>query len=334
MNTISRLLASLGGLLLVAALAACVSPQQETTPAAPIVPAEPPAPPAKDIWTAAGEGDLAELEAHRAAGTDLDSLQMDVGITPLLIAVIAGEQEAVEWLVANGADANASMRDGGTALHGAAFVGNSPAAALLLERGVDTGALNNDGASVWDILELDWATTEYISSMLELGLEQAEVEAGRAEIAAMLSGGEGGGDIWSALLAGDATAVRAAIQAGADVNALGADGSPPLVFAAVNANPEFTVALLDGGADVDAPSQSNGATALHAAAFLGNAEVARLLLEKGADAHAMTNDGMTAMQMTELDWATTEYIAGMLQIAVEQEAVMAGRAKIAEMLAE
>ena len=141
------------------------------------------------------------------------------------------------------------------------------------------------------------------------------------------------------------TALREALSAAVDgeaselelrrvVNALGADGSPPLVFAAVNANPEFTVALLDGGADVDAPSQSNGATALHAAAFLGNAEVARLLLEKGADAHAMTNDGMTAMQMTELDWATTEYIAGMLQIAVEQEAVMAGRAKIAEMLTE
>ena len=334
MNTISRLLASLGGLVLVAALAACVSPQQETTPAAPIVPAEPPAPPAKDIWTAAGEGDLAELEAHKAAGTDLDSLQMDVGITPLLIAVIADEQEAVEWLVANGADANASMRDGGNALHGAAFVGNSPAAALLLERGVDTGALNNDGASVWDILELDWGTTDYISSMLDLGLEQAEVEAGRAEIAAMLGGGEGGGDIWSALLAGDAAAVHAAIQGGADVNAMGADGSPPLVWAAVNANPEFAAALLAAGADVDAPSQSNGSTALHAAAFLGNAEVARLLLEKGADAHAMTNDGMTAMQMTELDWATTEYIAGMLQIAVEQEAVMAGRAKIAEMLAE
>jgi len=106
------------------------------------------------------------------------------------------------------------------------------------------------------------------------------------------------------------------------------------VFAAVNANPEFAAALLDAGADVDAPNQSNGSTALHAAAFLGNAEVARLLLEKGADAHAMTNDGMTAMQMTELDWATTEYIAGMLQIAVEQEAVMAGRAKIAEMLTE
>lgn len=326
MNTTFRLLPPFTGLLLVAALAACVSPvspKQDATPA----------PPTKDIWTAAGEGDLAELEAHKAAGTNLDDLQLDVRITPLMIAIIAGEQEAVEWLLANGADANTLM-DAGNALHGAAFVGNAPAAALLLDNGVDTGAVNNNGDSVWDVLELDWPTTEYFSSLLELDLTQADVQAGRAEISAMLGGGEGGGDIWSALLAGDASAVRAALQAGADANTLGADGSPPLVFAATNSNPDFTAALLAAGADVNAPNQTNGATALHAAAFLGNAEVARLLLDKGADTHAMTNDGMTAMQMTKLDWATTEYIAGMLQIAVEQEAVMAGRGEIAEMLAE
>lgn len=334
MNINSRPLAPLGGLLLVAALAACVSPQQEATPAAAVVPAEPPAPPAKDVWTAAAEGDLAALEAHKAAGTDLDGLQLDVGITPLLIAVIASEQEATEWLLANGADANTSMRDGGNALHGAAFVGNGPAAALLLELGVDVGALNNNGNSVWDILKLDWPTTEYISSMFELDLVQAEVTAGRAEIAAMLEGGEGGGDIWAPLLAGDISALRAAIQAGADVSALGADGSPPLVLAATNSNPEFAAAILAAGGDVNMPSTSNGATALHAAAFLGHAEVARLLLDKGADKDAMSNDGMTAMQMTDLDWPTTEYIAGMLEIAVEEEAVMAGRAKIAEMLAQ
>lgn len=332
MNIISRLLAPLGGIVLVLGLTACVAPQEATTPAETVTPAEPAAP-IKDIWTAAGEGDLAELEAHKAAGTNLDDLQLEAGVTPLMIAVIVGEQQAVEWLLVNGADANAEMRDGGNALHGAAFVGNSLAAAMLLERGVDVNALSSSGG-VRDILALDWATTEYISSMLELDLTQEEVEEGRAEIAAMLGGGEGGGDIWSALLAGDISAVRAALQAGADANALGADGSPPLVFAATNSNPELAAAILAAGGDVNMPNQTNGATPLHAAAFLGHAEVARLLLDKGADKDAMSNDGMTAMQMTELDWPTTEYIAGMLEIAVEEEAVMAGRAKIAEMLAQ
>ena len=347
MNTVSQLpqlrrpLAALGCVLLVGALTACVSPQQEATPAEavvpaePVAPAEPPAPPAKDIWTAAGEDDLAALEAHKAAGTDLDSLQMDVGVTPLLITMIAGAQEAAEWLTANGADVNALMRDGGNALHGAAFVGNSPGAALLLELGVDADALNYEGNSVWDILALDWGTTEYVSSLLDLGLVQEEVEAGRAEIAAMLGGGEGGGgDIWTALLAGDAAALRAALSAGADANAVSPDGAAALLVASLNSDPELAAALLAAGADVNAANESNGATPLHAAAFLGHADVVRVLLEGGADATAVTFDGQSAMQMTELDWPTTEYLAGMLQLSVEEEAVMSGRAKIAEMLAQ
>ena len=341
MNTITRLLAPFGCVLLVGALAACVSPKEGAAPAEaevpaePLTPAEPPAPPAKDIWTAAGEGDLAALAAHQAAGTDLDGWQLDIGVTPLLIAIIAGQQEAAEWLVANGADANASMRDGGNALHAAAFVGNAPGAALLVQGGVNIHALNSDGSSVWDILALDWAMTEYVSGMLQLDLVQEEVEAGRAEIATLLNGGEGGGsDIWAALQAGDAAALGAALKAGADANAVGPDGTAPLLMASLSGNPELVAALLAAGADANAANESNGATALHAAAFLGHADVARLLLDKGADASAVTYDGQTAMQMLELDWAMTEYLAGVLQLAVEQEAVMAGRAKIAEMLAE
>ena len=41
--------------------------------------------------------------------------------------------------------------------------------------------------------------------------------------------------------------------------------------------------LIDGGADVNAP-QADGATALHWAAHYGDSDLARLLLEAGADA--------------------------------------------------
>lgn len=346
MNTIDQLrrsLAPLGCVLLVGALTACVSPQQEATPAEAVVPAEPVAPaepappPTKDIWTAAGEGDLAALEAHKAAGTDLDGLQADIGVTPLLLAIVSGEHEAAEWLAANGADVNALSRDGGNALHGAAFVGNSAGAALLLELGVDVDVVDYNGSSVGDVLGLDWGMTQYVSDLLGMGLVQEEVEAGRAEIAAMLGGGEGGasgGDIWAALQAGDAAAVRAALEAGADANAVSPDGAAALLVASLNGNPDVAAALLGAGADVNAANQGNGATALHAAAFLGHADVVRLLLDHGADANAVTFDGQTAMQMTELDWPMTEYLAGVLQLAVEEEAVMSGRAKIAEMLAQ
>lgn len=334
MNNTSRLLAALGGIALVFALPGCVSPPQETVPAEPVTPAAPPAPPAKDIWTAAGEGDLAALEAHKAAGTGVDSLQLDLSVTPLLIAVMTGQQAAAEWLVANGADVNARMGDGGTALHAAAFVGNATAAQWLLELGADGEAMNDNGMLAADILALDWPTTEYLLGMLEMPLAQEAVETGRAKIAAMLGlgGGEGAADIWAAVAAGDAASARAAIAAGADVNAFSPDGTPLLVVVAAAGNAEFAAAVLEAGADVNARSQANGATALHAAAFLGHADVAQVLLKAGADVEAMTDDGGTALSVTEMDWPTTEYIAAMLEIAVDEEAVMAGRAKVVEML--
>lgn len=332
MNHTSRLIAALGGIALVFALPGCVTPKEEAIPAEPIAPAEPPPPPAKDIWTAAGEGDLAALEAHRAAGTDLDSMQVDLGVTPLLIAVMTFQQAAAEWLVENGADAHALMRDGGNVLHSAAFVGNAAAAEMLLELGVDAEVVNNDGVGVADLLALDWGMTEYVLGLLEMYLAQEDVEAGRAKIAAMLGGGEGDADIWAAVAAADAASGRAALAAGADANAVSPDGSPLLLTVAASGNAEFTAAVLEAGADVNAAHEANGATALHAAAFLGRAEVARVLIEAGADVEVMTYDGNTALSMTELDWPTTEYIAAALGMSVEEEAVMTGRAKIAEML--
>lgn len=175
-------------------------------------------PPATDIWLAAGDGDIRTLEAHKRVGTDLDILQADIGITPLMVTIVADQLEAARWLIANGANANAVMRDGGNALHGAAFVGNAAGAKLLLESGVDTEALNNDGLSVWDILALDWPTTEYIGQMLELGLVEAEVETGRAAIAELLE--TEANDAGAATDAGDAGGLFATAVSGVVATAL------------------------------------------------------------------------------------------------------------------
>ncbi len=350
MKILSRLFAAVGGIVLLACgTTACVAveeaatpaeivvPAEEAaTPAATIVPAEPPPPPAVDIWTAAAEGDLEQLEAHKRAGTNLDELQLDTGVTPLMIAIIVGQQEAAEWLLGNGADANVEMRDGGNALHGAAFVGNADAAELLMRHGVDVNAVNSQSDTVGDILALDWGTTEYISDMLQLGLMQDQVEAGRGRIRALLGGGagEGGGagDILGAVSFGDAASVRALLGGGADANATGPDGTPLIMIAASAGHADVVAVLVEAGANVDEPSLASGATALHAAAVFGRAEAAKALLDGGADATVLTNDGATAAQLLELDWATTEYIAEMVAAEVEQEALMAGRKKIADML--
>ena len=337
MATFPRLFAAVGGLALLAVgTTACVGGRDTPAPAEKVVPDEPLAAPSADIWAAAAKGDLQQLESHKLAGTDLDERQSDTGFTPLLITVIVGQQEAAEWLLGNGANANAKMRDGGNALHGAAFVGNADSADLLLRHGVDVNARNAQFYSVWDILDLDWATTEHFSNLLDLDLRQQKVEAGRARIRTLLEseGREGAeaGDILRAVAMGNAARVRALAGGGMDVDGTGPAGNPLILIAAGAGHVEVVATLLAAGANVNAPNPINGATALHAAALFGRAEAAKVLLDQGADATALTNDGATPSQLLDLDWATTEHIAGMAKMPVEKPAVLSGRRKIAELL--
>ncbi len=117
------------------------------------------------------------------------------------------------------------------------------------------------------------------------------------------------------------------------VNAVSDDGFTPLQLAAFFGHPEIVDLLLDNGADVQPASrnrmgvtalhaglagrsaearhriakaliqhgavlnakQPGGFTPLHEAAQNGDSEVVRLLLEKGADSEAVTDEGKTAL---------------------------------------
>jgi ankyrin repeat protein len=60
--------------------------------------------------------------------------------TPLIQEAADGDPRHVEWLIEAGADVNAKMKDseiGFTALHGAAYFGNSRCLEVLLKHGAD-----------------------------------------------------------------------------------------------------------------------------------------------------------------------------------------------------
>lgn len=336
MQTDPRPLAVFGRVFLaagLACLAACVSKPEVDAPTPPAA-----APlPVKDIWTAAQEGDLDALRAHKQAGANFDSRQPEVGVTPLVIAIGSRQQRAIEWLLDNGVNVDATNFDGGTAMHAAAFMGNAWAAGLLLERGADAELRDENGASPGDILALDWPTTEYVAQTIGLELNQQTVESARALIADMLGTGDDDAAraeaaLWQAAVAGNAAAVRSRIQDGADVDAVSATGAPLLLVAAFLGHVDVVAALCDAGAQINAAHTESGSTALHAAAFLGHVAVADLLLAKGADAKAQSRNGRTARQAAEIDWPTTEYITTVLQVEVQQDEVMARRAEILAML--
>ena len=79
----------------------------------------------------------------------------------------------------------------------------------------------------------------------------------------------------------DPQAVMALLEKGADANApFPIVGTRALMVAAAHGNKDTMRALLDAGADVNA-KDFTGWTALHAAAFKGDHEIVQLLLEHG-----------------------------------------------------
>jgi len=138
--------------------------------------------------------------------------------------------------------------------------------------------------------------------------------------------------LWDAIDGGDAEHVRRALAAGADVN----EGHPlfgvhPLAWAALADDADLARVLLEAGADVTARND-DGSTLLSSAAFLGRIELLELLLDAGADPAQKNLNGDSALDATQVSWEATEFLAAMLGVGAERERVEAGRLECAELL--
>ncbi len=86
----------------------------------------------------------------------------------------------------------------------------------------------------------------------------------------------------------DIKALKAAIEAEADVNSYGYYGRTPLHYAASHGNTKVIAALLSAKADINT-RDINGITPLYRAAEYGNTKAIAALLKAGADIHATDN---------------------------------------------
>lgn len=104
---------------------------------------------------------------------------------------------------------------------------------------------------------------------------------------------------------GDRLAVEAALAAGADPNYKTEEGRTVLMWVAATAHAHeaaadaVTSALLDAGADPTARAADNS-TALHWAANTGTLQLARQLVEAGADVNALTDSGWSPLNAAEV----------------------------------
>ncbi len=105
-------------------------------------------------------------------------------------------------------------------------------------------------------------------------------------------------DIWAATSQGDLDTVKRHLAAGTDIDAafiapgVVASGATPLHMAVLADQREVARFLIDEGANIDAPAKDEyGGTPLHWAAVLGRVEIARQLIAAGADVNARDNHG-------------------------------------------
>ncbi|WP_257666120.1 ankyrin repeat domain-containing protein [Parapedobacter tibetensis] len=103
-------------------------------------------------------------------------------------------------------------------------------------------------------------------------------------------------DIHTAVATGDEEALRQHIAAKSDINAKDPfGGSSPLITAAVFGKTDMAKILIDAGADLNFRN-NDGSTALISAAFFGRPEIVQLLLDAGADKTIKNNYGATAYE--------------------------------------
>ena len=146
-------------------------------------------------------------------------------------------------------------------------------------------------------------------------------------------------DIWTAAATGNLDAIKQHVAAGTDLNAKEpSGGSTPLMIAALVGQTEAAKLLIEKGANINARS-NDGGTALHAAAFFCRTRTVKLLLSKGADVNVKNVRGETALDTVAGEWSQAveevySYVGGLLQIQLDIERIKAARPNIADILRE
>jgi uncharacterized protein len=230
-----------------------------------------------------------ELLDHGASVDARDRL----GAKPLSHAARSGHLEMVDLLLARGAPIDARNLAGATALYFAAEAGHPSIAQRLIERGADVKLTGRSGIS--PIAAAAYAgNDEIVAALLAHGAdERAPDETGKPPMIYAAAGARL--DIVKRLLARNI-----------DVNARYPNDLTVLMWAsgpdeqAPEAQAVRVVSfLLDAGAHLD-DRDARGRTALMIAAEGGHAEIANVLLARGADPSLADKAGKRAADLTVL----------------------------------
>jgi ankyrin repeat protein len=225
-------------------------------------------------------------------GASLDARDR-LGARPLSHAARSGHLEMVDLLLARGAPVNARNLAGATALYFAAEGGHTPVAQRLIERGADVKLTGRSGIS--PVAAASYAGSDAIVEALLAHGADARVPDDTGKPPAVYAAAGAQLDVVKRLLARNI-----------DINTRYPNDLTLLMWAS---GPDEKVSepqaievvsyLLDAGAHID-DRDDRGRTALMIAAEGGHADVAGLLLARGADPSLKDKAGKRAADLTVL----------------------------------
>jgi ankyrin repeat protein len=282
---------------------------------------DPDIPAEQQLAGAIDSGSLVAVRRMLEAGADPD--RPYDGATPLVRAIVRGKSYVVRLLCQHGAKLDARDSHGWTPLFWAAERGETKIARQLMERGANAKTL--EGRHLHSPLHV--AAAHGHLPLVELLLERGSPLAhrdrfggtaldeaafgGHADVVSLLVK-QGLAVEWPLHVAaglGNRQRVEKLLDEGAEVNAptRGWKNSP-LAYAVGGGQLEVARLLVEQGADVDTRNVA-GATPLHIAAGHGRVEIAQWLIEQDESLRAaVDNEGLTP-----LDWSRTGAIKQLLE---------------------
>lgn len=252
--------------------------------------------------------DLIQLGDHKAAlaeiraGANVNAAQAD-GTTPVHWAVYQVDYEILDALIAKKAKVNVRNDFGSTPIAEAAKLGDARLVKTLLDAGAEPEGANDDGQTAL-MLAIKAGELPVVEMLLKAGAKVNTIEKFHNQTPLMwaASAPKNAGAITKLLLAKDANPKPRALYSDWDSQISSepraqyrpVGGLTAMLYAARDGCYECVEALTGAGADVNVPTPE-GVSALMLAVDNDHNDVAKLLLEKGANPNVWDWWGRTAL---------------------------------------